>query len=304
MTPDEYTIQETFLNVGDGHELYVQDWGNPQASDVIIFLHGGPGAGIKDRHRSTFDPERQRVIFFDQRGTGRSVPASSLTHNTTQDLIEDINKIAEHFKLKDFVITGGSWGSCLALAYALQHPNRVKALVLSGIFTASQQEIDWLAKGMFRVFYPDVWQEFVNTVPKSHQQDPSAYHYKRILTGNEDDAKQSAYTYLNLEAAVMSLDDRFTPPDYETFDPSGTKTMVHYMTQLCFLPDRHILDNAHTLRMPVWIVQGRYDTICPPEIAYELHSKLPNSQLIWTLSNHRSEREDWNVLRTILARWS
>lgn len=147
MTPDTYTNQEFFLDVGDGHQLYVQDWGNPQAKTPIIFLHGGPGAGCHDGHKQMFDPALQRAIFFDQRGAGKSLPAGHLEHNTTADLIGDIEKLADRLKLSGFIITGGSWGCCLALAYALKHPKRLKALVLRGIYTASKSETAYLDDG-------------------------------------------------------------------------------------------------------------------------------------------------------------
>src|SRR5437660_4081085 len=129
MTPDEHTNQELFLDVGDGHRIYVQDWGKQNAEIPIIFLHGGPGNGCDNRDRRKFYADKQRVIFFDQRGSGKSTPAASLEHNTTPELIEDINKIADHLQLDKFVLTGGSWGSCLALAYGVTHPERVSGMV-------------------------------------------------------------------------------------------------------------------------------------------------------------------------------
>lgn len=300
MTPDEHTILETFVEVGDGHSLYVHEWGNSKAKLPVLFLHGGPGGGCKDRHKQGFDPRQQRVIFFDQRGSGKSLPYGSLEHNTTKELVVDIEKIARHLKLEQFVISGSSWGVCLALAYALQYPKRIRAIVLSGIFTGSQAEIDWLDKGGFRDFFPDVWQRYLDATPRVHHANPSAYHYKRALSDNEQAAKLSAYTYNNLEAGVMSLDDRFIPENFEDFDHTYTRIEIHFLSNRCFLPDRHILDNAHKLKMPVWLVQGRYDFVCPPKAAYELHQKLPNSQLMWTVSGHRAEHENWNVMRTIL----
>lgn len=304
MTPDEHTIKEFYLDVGNDHELYVQDWGNPKAKMPIIFLHGGPGVGVKDRYRQPFDPNKQRVIFFDQRGSGKSLPYGELKHNTTNDLVDDIEKLADHLQLKKFVVTGGSWGSTLALAYGLAHPERVEALVLHGIFTGSKAEGEWISNGYFKSFFPDVWATYLKTVPKSHQSDPSAYHFKQAFSDNTDQAKASIFAYGNLEAGVMSLDDRFMPDSFETFDPASLKIEMQYIANNCFMPDRHILKNAHKLTMPVWIVQGRYDAVCSPSIAYELHNKLPDSNLIWTTSNHRPEHETIQVLKAILLQWS
>src|SRR4051812_19735118 len=129
MTPDQHTNQELMLAVGDGHELYIQDWGNSTAKTPIINLHGGPGSGSANRYRKYFDPNKQRVIFFDQRGAGKSTPFGSLEHNTTQDLVEDIEKIAQKLELDTFVLAGGSWGSTLALAYGIAYPKRVAGMV-------------------------------------------------------------------------------------------------------------------------------------------------------------------------------
>lgn len=299
MTPDEHTIQETFLDVGDGHELYIQDWGNPKATAPIIFLHGGPGTGCSDKYRASFDPQVNRVIFFDQRGAGRSLPYGSLEHNTTPDLVHDITKIADHLKLKTFVLWGGSWGSTLALAYTVAHPARVQALVLNGIFTGSQAEIDWLDKGHFRTFYPESWERFLQATPKAHHADPMAYHYSRILGDDPETALQSAYVCETLEGSVLSLDDRYTPQDPLGFDPVNARLEAHYLHNRCFLPDEYIMHNAAKLTMPVWLVQGRYDMVCPPAAAYRLHQELPDSRLISVLGGHRVEREGHSVLRTI-----
>jgi proline iminopeptidase len=302
MNPDEHTIQELFVDVGHGHQLYVQDWGNPKAPPAI-FLHGGPGGGVKNNHRAPFDPTRHRVIFFDQRGCGKSLPYGSLEHNTTPDLVEDITKIADQLKLKQFVLVGGSWGPTLALAYAIKYPKRVKAMVLSGIFTGSRSELDWLEQGLFRTHFPDVWEAYLAKTPKSHQANPAAYHYKNVLGNNERAVKRSGMALQSLEGSVMNLDDRVKPIDPETFDPTDIRTEVHYLANNCFLPDRYILKNAHKLQMPVFLVQGRYDMVCPPMVAYELHQRLPNSHLFWTVANHRTEHEIETVVKSILLQF-
>lgn len=304
MTPDEYTISEFFLDVDDGHQLYIQDWGNKKAKLPIIFLHGGPGGHCKDRHKGVFDPTRQRVIFFDQRGAGKSLPYGSLENNTTKHIVEDIEKIANHLNIKQFILTGGSWGSALALFYGLTHPQRVKAMVLSGIWTGSKQENDWIDKGLFKTFMPDAWEKYVRSVPKSYQPDPSSYHFPRILGDNQRAVKESGYAYENLEGAVIALDDRFTPDSFDDYDPAGIRIEVSYLVNTCFMPDRYILNNSHKLKMPIWLVQGRYDMVCPPKTAYELSQKIPQAELIFTISGHHQERESWNVIRSLLLQLS
>jgi proline iminopeptidase len=304
MTPDEHTISESYLDVGDGHSLYIQDWGNAKVHEPIISIHGGPGSGSKDKHKQGFDPELQRVIFYDQRGSGKSLPLGSIKNNTTQDLVEDIEKIAKHLKIDRFILTGASWGPCLALVYALKYPKRVKAMVLTGIFTGSQAEIDWIYKGQFRSFFPDVWQQFLDETPKAHQKDPTNFHIKRAFGRDEESAKRSLYALLNMEAGVASLDDRYLPENYDDFDSAKAILETHYISNRCFLADRYILDNAPKLTMPIYLVQGRYDFVCPPKTAYELDQKLPNSHLYWTVSGHSGTHENWNMVRSILLQIS
>ena len=300
MTPDEYTNQEFTLEVDKGHELYIQDWGNKNSKTPIMFLHGGPGSGCKDGHKQRFDPTKQRVIFHDQRGSGRSTPRGLLKRNTTADLIEDIERIAVRLRLHQFVLTGASWGSGLSFAYALRYPKRVKGMVLAGIFTGSQDEIDWVDEGSWREFYPEIWEKYLAETPKIHRREPTDYHAKRILGRNEADAKHSAYAYATMTGAISSLDDRHVPGNFDEFDPSAIRIEVHYLQKHCFLPDKHILKNAHKLTMPIWMIQNRYDMICPPITAYQLERALPDAQLVWTIGGHHNEREGWNVMRTIL----
>lgn len=300
MTPDEHTNREFFLDVGGNHELYVHDWGNPHAKTPIINLHGGPGSGTRESHKNYYDPARQRVIFFDQRGCGRSLPYGSLNSNTTQHLIHDITLIAKELKLPPFVLRGGSWGSCLALAYALYAPKHVKALVLDGVFTGTAHEINWLNEGIFRTFYPEVWHAFVEKTPKAYHRDPATYHINRALGNNESAAKASAHAYAMMEWALMRLDDRTKEEPLDDFDPTSIKTELHYLANKCFLADRYIVDNAHRLTMPVYLIQGRYDMVCPPSTTYALHGRIPQSELIWTISGHHGEHEAWNLIRTVL----
>jgi proline iminopeptidase len=300
MTPDEHTNQELMLGVSHGHTLYVQDWGKKDAAVPIISLHGGPGGSVTDAQRGPFDPRSQRVIFFDQRGCGKSTPYGSLEHNTTADLVADIDAVADKLGISRFIITGGSWGSCLALAYAVARPERVFAMVLRGIFTGSQKEIEWLDKGQFQTFFPDVWEQYKSFTPEPARDDPSQYHFERALGKDKATAKQSAYAYENVERALVKLDDRFVPEVYDSYDPSGIQIEIAYLKNRCFMPDRFILENASKLTMPVWLIQGRYDMVCPPITAYELSKQLPQGHLIWTISGHKDEHETWTLIRSLL----
>ena len=289
------------LDVGDGHTLYVEDWGNRDAKYPVIFLHGGPGGGVKDRHKRVFDQTRNRVIFFDQRGCGRSTPYGSIENNTTDDLEQDITRIADYFGLDKFVLHGSSWGSALSLIYALRHPDRVHSVVVGGVFTGSRFEMDWIDQGSFKTFRPDVWQTFLDSTPTEHRDDPTKFHFDKAVNGTPEEQLASVYAYDCLESAVATLDDRFTPEVIEDFDPAPSKIEMHYLLNDCFIPERYVLDNASNLTMPIHIVQGRYDMVCPPVTAYELSKTAPSAKLYWTLAGHKLEHESENIFRSIFA---
>lgn len=300
MTPDKYTIQELQLVVGNGHKLYLHEWGNKHAKTPIIYLHGGPGNGCDNRDKKKFDPSQHHVIFFDQRGSGNSTPKGSIEHNTTTDLIADINKIADHLDLNRFVMVGGSWGSTLALAFGIAEPDKVEAMVLDGIYTATKAENDWIDQGGWRAFFPDLWQEFQNAVPEANRDEPTQYLYQKALCSNPAESKKAAYEFSRMELGLLKLDDQYTPDAYEKYDPAPTIIELHYISNGCFMPEGFIHKNANTLNMPVYMVQGRYDLVCPPQTAFELDQTLPNSKLIWTINGHLRQHEATNIQRLLI----
>jgi proline iminopeptidase len=292
------------IDVGETHQLYAQLWGNATAEQTIIFLHGGPGSGCSDSAKLLFNPDYHRVVFFDQRGTGKSRPEGLIEHNTTDDLVADINKVAAAFSIENFVLVGGSWGSCLALAYGLKNPERVIRMVLRGIFTARQSEIDFVDKGHVRAFFPEVWDRFAASVPTEFADDPGRYHQKQMFAGNQA-ATDAAIAYNQYEGALVTLDDRnaeLKPFDIDTFNPTKAIIETHYLINNCFLEEDYIITNAAKLTMPIALVQGRYDMVCPPFTAYELHQALPNSQLYWTVAGHvASDRGNFDTVKALLA---
>ncbi len=159
MNDDEYTLESGLLDVGDGHQIYYQRWGNPNAKP-IFYLHGGPGSGSRDKYKALFDPVKHQVIFHDQRGSGQSTPFGSTENNTTQKLIEDIEKLREKFGFDKFQIIGGSWGSTLGLAYAIEHPDKVEKILLWGIYAGTKVETDYIVQGGLKTHYPESWQHF------------------------------------------------------------------------------------------------------------------------------------------------
>lgn len=305
MTPDEHTIEERMIAVGNGHELYTQAWGNPKAKLTVVFLHGGPGSGCSDTSKAIFDPKKFRVIFFDQRGSGRSTPYGSLSHNTTDDLVSDLAAVADTYDADQFILFGRSWGATLALAFALKHPDRVAKMIIGSIFTGSQSEIDHMEKGRFVEYFPDVWDCYIATVPKSYQDNPSEYHFKRMFGDDVAAAQESAMAHSQLELSVLRLDDRVSTIDSLKFDPTPNMIESHYLVNRCFMPDNYILDNAHRLTMPIYIVQGRYDMVCPPISAYRLSQEAANASLLWTTAGHDPrDRANWETARALLAAMS
>jgi len=301
MQKDANTIEEKMIEVGDSHTIYTQLWGSGKAKDTILFLHGGPGSGCSDSHKQMFNPQKQRVLFFDQRGSGQSLPKGSLENNTTDKLVADIVMISKEYGVKSFVVTGGSWGSTLALVLAIRKPEMVKSLVLRGIFTARQQETDFLENGGYKDFFPDVWQRYREAAPEKYRDNPREYHIPRILGDDEVAAKQSAYEYDILEGSLLKRDDRITPQDFKTYDKSSITIEVSYLANDCYLDEGYILDNASQLKMPLYIIQGRYDFVCPPVTAYELHKAVSQSQLIFTDAGHSGgDRSNWEVVKSIL----
>jgi len=270
------------LAVGGGHELYLEECGNPEGLPVV-FLHGGPGGGCAPWHRRFFDPERYRIVLFDQRGCGRSTPHASLEVNTTWDLVADMERIRDVLGIERWVVFGGSWGSTLGLAYAQACPAQVLALVLRGIFLCRPQEIRWFyQQGASRVF-PDYWADFESVIPQHERHDMlSAYH--RLLTGdNEIKRMAAAKAWSVWEGRTATLLPN--PEVVEHFgDPRVALSMAriesHYFMHDAFLGPNQLLDDAGRLEgIPGIIVHGRYDLICPLENAWQLHRAWPGSEL-------------------------
>lgn len=302
MTPDKHTIEETMLDVGNGHTLYIQTWGNKHGAPML-FLHGGPGSGCSDKQKKFFDPNKHYVVFFDQRGSGKSLPTGSLTNNTTAEMVADIDKVLAHAGIKKATFVGGSWGSLLALYYALQKPEKVDALVVRGVFTGRKSEIDFINAGGFKDFFPEVWDDFVASVPTGNQENPAEFHASKIFGMDAEASKKSAYAFGVMEGSIMSLDDRTSETVYETYDPASSMIEMHYILNGCFIEEGYILKNAHRLHMPVHIVQGRYDLVCPPITAYELAKLAPQAELQMTVAGHSGwDRENYLAVKTILGK--
>lgn len=264
------------LDVGEGHELYLEQSGNP-AGEPVLALHGGPGGGSSPLLRRYFDPQRYRIVVFDQRGAGLSRPYASTEHNTLAHLVADIERIRAHLGVRRWaMVLGGSWGVTLALSYALAHPDPVGALVLRGVFLCRQQDQDWLytREGAAR-FCPDGWQCFVNALPPG--EGTVLERYQAALSGPE--GERLAQEWTKWEARLSSLE----PPrnlDVTHNARAMAELESHYFLHGGFL-ETPLLSRCADIRCPVEIVHGRYDLVCPPEQAWLLHQVLPNSHLHW-----------------------
>jgi proline iminopeptidase len=270
------------LDVGDGHQVYWEVCGNPKGKPVV-FLHGGPGGGCGPSHRRLFNPEKYRIVLFDQRGCGRSLPHANLDANTTWDLVADIERLRELLGIERWQVFGGSWGSTLALAYAQTHPQRVTELVLRGIFLLRQAELDWYYQEGASWMVPDRWDEFLAPIPAAERGN-LVHAYRKRLTGDDEAAKlQAARAWSRWEASTITLvaDERLIDSFNDAqFALAFARIENHYFFKKGFMEEGQLLANAARLEgIPGVIVQGRYDLATPAKSAWDLHQAWPGSQL-------------------------
>lgn len=272
------------LPVDGGHEVYIEQSGNPDGIP-ILFVHGGPGGGTSPIQRRFFDPVKFRIILFDQRGCGRCRPHASLENNTTWDLVADMEAIRQHLHIRKWVLFGGSWGSTLALLYAEKHAEHVSNLVLRGIFLMRQREVDWFYKKGTSAIFPEAWSRFANAVPKSERGDlMKAYHKRLTDPAFEKQRLRFAKEWSLWEGSTVTL-----VPDEEqrahSVDPvfaiAFARIEAHYFFNKGFLDDDNqiLRDAGKLMNIPTTLVQGRYDSICPPTSAYELSQAMPWARL-------------------------
>ncbi len=269
------------LPLGSPHVMYWEQSGHPDGCPVV-FLHGGPGAGASPSNRRYFDPTHYRIIIYDQRGAGRSAPLGSLVDNTTQHLIDDLEQLRRFLKIESWIVFGGSWGSTLALAYAEAHPERCQALVLRGIFLCQPEEIEWFLHGMGR-FFPEAWTEFVGHLRADERDDILANYYRRLIDSDPAVHVPAALAWSRYEGRCSTL-----LPSLETEQAFGKERMAlglarieaHYFVNRLFLPSGALLTAIKRIHdIPGYIVQGRYDMVCPPRTADMLHRAWPRSRL-------------------------
>ncbi|MGB7319511.1 MAG: prolyl aminopeptidase [Planktotalea sp.] len=274
-------FDQQMMDMPGGHCIYFEQCGNPEGVPVIV-LHGGPGGGCSPAMRRYFDPDVYRVVLFDQRGCGRSKPHSSVSNNTTWDLIADIERIREALGIEQFIVFGGSWGATLALAYAQTHPERARQLVLRGVFLMMQRELDWFYGGGAGQFWPEPWARFVDLVPEDERDDLIGAYHKRLFSGDLQLETRFAKAWSGWENALASVYSNGRSGDAPgEYARAFARLENHYFVNGGFLDfDGQLLENVDRIsHIPAVIVQGRYDMICPPKSAFDLARVWPNADL-------------------------
>lgn len=271
------------LRVSELHEIYFEECGNPDGKPVLV-LHGGPGGGINGFMRRMHDPQRYRIILFDQRGCGQSTPFAELRENTTWHLVSDMEALRRHLGVDSWQVFGGSWGSTLALAYAQSHPLRVRELVLRGIFTVRKFEIDWFYQYGASLLFPEAWQGFLAPIPEAERHDLVSAYHRRLTGGDEAEQLRCAKAWSQWEGATASLlpnPDRIREFGADRFALAFGRIECHYFINRGFFEtDGQLIANAGLLSgIPGILVQGRYDVITPATTAFDLHRAWPGSEL-------------------------
>ena len=280
--PQIEPFEQNHLKLGNLHEIYYEICGNPTGKPVV-FLHGGPGSGCNPTQRRFFDPAHYRIILIDQRGCGRSRPLGAVEQNTTNDLIADIEAIRTTLEIDKWLVFGGSWGSTLALVYAIQHPTKVTGLILRGIFLSRPSELDWFL-GQVKSFFPEPWNKLCDYLPTSVRDNPLMAYEKLIFSDDINISIPAAIHWNNYESSIMSLLPRTAAINSEVsgdVELARARVQIHYIKNLCFVGMLDLLAHAKVKlsHIPTQIIQGRYDMVCPPISAWELKSAMPHADL-------------------------
>ncbi|MBD1822285.1 prolyl aminopeptidase [Cyanobacteria bacterium FACHB-DQ100] len=276
--------QSGMLPVSDLHTIYYEQSGNPNGKPVV-FLHGGPGGGTISIYRQYFDPEKWRIILFDQRGAGKSTPHAELRENTTWDLVGDIEKLRSHLQIDRWVVFGGSWGSTLSLAYSQTHPNRCLGLILRGIFLLRRKEILWFYQEGASWIFPDAWEQYLAPIPPEERDDMVSAYYRRLTSDDAEIRAIAAKAWSVWEGSTSrlivdpNLQSKFAQDD---FAEAFARIECHYFINRGFFEtDDQLLQNCDRIaHIPTVVVQGRYDVVCPMASAWDLHQALPKAEFI------------------------
>jgi proline iminopeptidase len=269
------------FDVGDGHAIYWERVGTKGAKPAVM-LHGGPGGGLSPSQRRTFDPARYDVLLFDQRGCGKSRPHAGLEHNTTWDIVGDMEKLRQMMGVECWLVFGGSWGSTLALAYAQTHPERVTELVLRGIFTLRRWELEWYYQRGASLLFPDKWERFVAVIPEAERGDMMAAYRRRLVGTDRAEQLRAAKEWARWEGETLTLLPEPAVSDAfydEIYALAFARIENHYFVHGGWMDDGQLIRDAGKLKqIPGVIVQGRYDIATPAQTAWDLHRAWPEAQ--------------------------
>lgn len=278
--PEIEPYHSDWLKVSGNHQIYYEQCGNPNGKPVV-FLHGGPGSGCNPNQRRFFDPSFYRIILFDQRGCGRSKPQGHVEENTTFHLVNDIDALRRSLSIDQWMVFGGSWGSTLALAYAVEYPANVTGMILRGIFLSRPHELRWFLHDV-KNFFPEVWTKLVTYLPSAERANILDAYHERIFSDDRKVSLPASHAWNAYESAIMSLQHNPTPTTTPADDVqiARARVQLHYIMQGCFVSQRPLLEEVKTLsHIPTIIVQGRYDMVCPPATAWELAQAIPHAEL-------------------------
>jgi proline iminopeptidase len=291
--PEIESFNKNWIKVSDLHQIYFEECGNPKGVP-IIFLHGGPGSGCNPTQRRFFDPKHYRIVLLDQRGCGRSTPQGEVRENTTDDLVSDIEALRNHLDIAKWHVFGGSWGSTLALAYALQHSSKVKSLVLRGIFLSRPTELHWFL-GEVKLFFPEPWDKLCEFLPANKRHNPIEAYKALVFSDDSKLSIPAAISWNIFESSIMTLlpresTDNKTNGDVEL---ARARVQIHYIMHHCFVGHRDLLNEAKQklAHIPTIIIQGRYDMVCPPQTAWELSRAMPHAEFIMVADAGHSAME-------------
>ena len=275
--------EKGFLQVSDIHTIYWERSGNPNGKKILV-IHGGPGGGSQPRYRRYFDPDKFDIIQFDQRGCGSSTPFSELKENTTNHLVDDIEKLRILLKIDSWHLFGGSWGSTLSLIYAIKNPSRVISLTLRGIFLCRKFELLWFYQYGASEIFPDEFEEYISVIPKEERNDLISSFYKYLTSSDANLRSKAAAAWTKWELSTSHLINKkfdFDKSAVNSFSDAFARIECHYFINNIFLEDDFILKNIKIIEsIPTKIIQGRYDVVCPVRSAWDLNKKLKNSELI------------------------
>jgi len=293
--PDNEPYTFGWLPTGGAHEVYYEECGKPGGKPAVV-LHGGPGGAINPTMRRFFDPSRWRMMLFDQRGCGKSRPNASLDDNTTWALIEDIERLRVHMGVEKWTVFGGSWGSTLALAYAIIHPERVEALVLRGVFLLTERELRWFYQDGASIMFPDAWARFVEPIPVEERHDLMGAYHRRLTHADRRVQARAAAAWSQWEGDTISIrgpearPSKFNEVDFAV---AFARIECHYFANRGFFSeDGWVLNNIKQIQnIPGWIVQGRFDVVTPLESAWKLKAAWPKAEfeIVWDAGHASTE---------------